>query len=63
MGVDTCKWCERQGLNLQNIHTAHITQQQQKPNNLIERAAEYLNRHFSKENIQMATTWKDAQHY
>ena len=24
------KWCDTQGLNLQNIQTAHTTQQQQK---------------------------------
>ena len=27
-----CKQCNRQGLNLQNIKTAHITQEQQKNN-------------------------------
>ena len=26
LGENTCKWCSQQGLNLQNIQTAHITQ-------------------------------------
>ena len=25
MGENTCKWCDKQGLNLQNIQTAHTT--------------------------------------
>ena len=28
-GEDTCKWCDWQGLNFQNIQTAYTTQQQQ----------------------------------
>ena len=51
MGENICKWCERQGLNLQNIQTAHTTQQQKnkQPNRKMGR------RHFSKEDIQMAS--------
>ena len=30
MGENTCKWCDWQGLNFQNIQTAHTTQQQGK---------------------------------
>ena len=28
MGKNICKWCDQQGLYLQNIQTAHTTQQQ-----------------------------------
>ena len=30
MGENICKWCKQQGLNFQNIQTAHATQKQQK---------------------------------
>ena len=30
MGEKICKWCKWQGLNLQNLQTAHTTQQQNK---------------------------------
>ena len=30
MGENICKWCNWQGLNFQNIQTAHTTQQQKK---------------------------------
>ena len=49
MGQNRIKRCNQQGLNLQNIQTTHTTQQQKKPNNPIEKWAEDLNKHFSKD--------------
>ena len=49
---NSCKQCSQQGLNLQNIQTTHMTQKQK--NNPIEKWAEDLRRHISKEDIWMA---------
>ena len=44
--------CNQQGLNFQNIQSAHTTQQQQKSKNPTEKWAEQK-KHFPTEDIQM----------
>ena len=53
MGENICKSCDQQGVNIQNIQT-FLTALYQKSKQLNQKVGKDLNKHFSKENIQMA---------
>ena len=54
IGEDICKWCIWEGITIINIQRTHTTQHQKNKNNPNKKWTEDINRHFSKEDIQMA---------
>ena len=54
MGEDTCKWCNWQRLNCQNVQTTHTTTKNRNPNQKIDISSKKIYR-------WSVGTWKDAQ--
>ena len=57
MGENNSKWNNWQRINLQNIQAAHATQYQKNKQPNQKQWEEALNKHFSKENIQMVNKY------
>ena len=59
VGESICKWYDQQGVNIQNIQTAHTTQYQKKKN-----GQKTWVDVFPKTKYRWLTgTWKDTQHH
>ena len=63
MGENTCKWCDWQGINFQNIQTAHTTQYQKQRNQPNQKWSKDPEVDISPKKIYRwpIDAWKDAQ--
>ena len=57
MWENLCKWSDWQGINLQNIQIVHASLYQKHPKQPNQKCVEDVNRHFSREHIQMANKY------
>ena len=64
MGENICKWCNWQGLNLQNIQTTHTTQQQKNQTTQSKNEQKTLIDISPKKTYRWPVdTWKGAQYH